>query len=518
MFVPSSQRVMRRRGWQRTGIAVVLVLGLLAVTLAVSYATLRGQGTTAQLAANNSRALDASEAARSGLAAALRKISDTGWAGVDVPLSANVTPNSWYEVTFTTGDAKLAPADADYGEYAFRLTINSTGYAADPTNAAIRSIHKSRCVTQLVRTAVLAEPANWATLTNHTVYQWAIRNIYTQFPVRVNGSAVLHGRLYLSTEYPGVAAPRDRYLEDLKTMQVPVVLLGGGRPDYRPFNSPLTIALARQDAATLTLLQSKLGLTTNDSTAATTVPLAHPGNVLSYRLYPGGKQYSPTVIQTTYGNPIQDLTLGPDPVNNPLGIFRSTGPLTVQNNVRITGTLISDGAGPEILLTGTNVVLQAANLPALYGSSQVRQLPAILSRDDLEIHSAADVKLRGFTMVWDEFDMKTGDAATKLDFQGQLVTAGLLLKGRSNWVLNATQWNNYLTAFNGQSLLDLNRLQYFPEYMQREASFTVQPALTLSPDSSGVQPHWHDWTQPVYQQDPDDPGLRWEVIRWEAAL
>ena len=105
-----------RRVWPRRGIAVVLVLGLLAVTLAVSYATLRGQGTTTQLASNNSRALDAREAARSGLAAALRKISDTGWAGVEVPLSANVTPNSWYEISFTTGDAKLTERDTNYGE------------------------------------------------------------------------------------------------------------------------------------------------------------------------------------------------------------------------------------------------------------------------------------------------------------------------------------------------------------------------------------------------------------------
>ncbi len=67
-----SAKCKSHRPWARRGIAVVLVLGLLAVTLAVSYATLRGQGTTTQLAWNNSRALDASEAARSGLAAALR--------------------------------------------------------------------------------------------------------------------------------------------------------------------------------------------------------------------------------------------------------------------------------------------------------------------------------------------------------------------------------------------------------------------------------------------------------------
>src|SRR5678815_690669 len=49
-----------------------------------------------------------------------------GWAGVGVTLSANVTPNSWYEVTFTTGDEKLTAGDPNYAEYPFRLTIEST--------------------------------------------------------------------------------------------------------------------------------------------------------------------------------------------------------------------------------------------------------------------------------------------------------------------------------------------------------------------------------------------------------
>src|SRR5260221_10700863 len=112
------------------GIAVVMVLGLLAITLAISYATLRGQGITGELARNNTRALDARAAAQSGLAAALRKISENAWGGVTVPLSSNVTNNSWYQVSFTTGDGKLGSNDPNYGEYPFRLTIDCTGYAS----------------------------------------------------------------------------------------------------------------------------------------------------------------------------------------------------------------------------------------------------------------------------------------------------------------------------------------------------------------------------------------------------
>src|SRR5262245_55929518 len=88
------------------GIAVVMVLGLLAITIAVSYATLRGQGTTTQLARNGSRSLEARAAARSGISAALRAMSENAWGGVSTTLSSNVTANSWYQVTYTTGDSK----------------------------------------------------------------------------------------------------------------------------------------------------------------------------------------------------------------------------------------------------------------------------------------------------------------------------------------------------------------------------------------------------------------------------
>src|SRR4051812_2823714 len=156
MWVPRSsphrfRRVSSHRVYRPRGIAVVMILGLLAITIAISYATLRGQGTTSQLARNNSRALEARAAARSGIAAALRKISENAWGGVSVTLQSNVTPNSWYVVTFTTGDVKLLSTDPSYGEYPYRLMIDSIGYATDPLNTAIQSQFKSRCTVQLLR-------------------------------------------------------------------------------------------------------------------------------------------------------------------------------------------------------------------------------------------------------------------------------------------------------------------------------------------------------------------------------
>ena len=64
-----------------------MVLGLLlTITLAISYATLRGQGTTGRIGAQQrSRSMDARVAAQSGLAAvAMRKMSENSWGGIEL--------------------------------------------------------------------------------------------------------------------------------------------------------------------------------------------------------------------------------------------------------------------------------------------------------------------------------------------------------------------------------------------------------------------------------------------------
>jgi hypothetical protein len=510
--------------------AVLLVLGALAITLAVCYATLRGQGMTSQLARNHSRSLQAREAARSGLAAALRKMSESGWAGVDVPLNSNVTPDSWYEVTYTTGDAKLAAGDPKYGEFPYRVTINSFGYASDPSDPSVRAIYHCRCVVQLVRKAIAAEPASMSRLMTSTVYQWGNRSIYLQEPVRINGRTTILGRIFLSTEYPLTASSRDLYLSDLNAMRI------AGRGDHRPVASPLYVALARQDATTLSLLTTNLGLTTVDTLDSTLNPLSHPGAVASYQLYPGGKLYAPPVLQNLYGSTLSNVTLGPDPVANPLGVFRSTGSLVLQNNVQLTGTLITDNTSSDVQIFGTNVVIQPANLPKLQGSATTYQLPAALVRDDLEIHPLASAQLRGFTVVWDEFDVKRGSPNTTFTMVGNLATSSLLLKGRDTWTMTATDWDNDYKDFTGsggllssvlKALLDdirdalglgSNDPVHFPEYMQHARGFIVQPTLTFQPDLSGVQPHWQNWTQPVFQKGANDEGLVWDVVRWEDNL
>jgi hypothetical protein len=500
------------------GIAVVMVLGLLAITLAISYATLRGQGTTSQLAHNNARALQARVAAQSGLAVAVRKISENSWGGIASTLTSNVTDHSWYQVRFETGDVRLATtvltlptSDPRRIEYPFQVTIDSVGYASDPLNPAVRSEHKCRCVVRLLRKKLVAPPSFWDPMTDITVFQYSAQDAYVQFPVRISGSARLHGRLRFCTEYPNSNLARDQYLSDLNLRRI--ALLG----DDRPFPSTMTLRglLTVQDAATVAVLTTKLGMVVTDTAVPAAAPVSHPGTVNNYRLYPGGQEYSTPLLQYDYGNPISNATIGPHPKENPLGIYRSQGSLTLGNNANITGTIIADGSGPDIQVTGTGVVLKALDLPSLYGTNVVYQLPVMLVNDDLRFNSGSNAKITGMAMVWDEFELKSGAVNSEFELKGNLVTSTLQLRGRTSWTQTPTQWSIDRLTFLSQIVTGT---PFFPDYEQNLRGFTVKPALTFEPNSSGVKPHWHDWSQPIYQADPADPGLCWEIVRWEDNL
>jgi hypothetical protein len=330
--------------------------------------------------------------------------------------------------------------------------------------------------------------------------------------------------MVLSALYPTDVDARDGYLSGLNGMRL------AGRGDHRPFASPLTIAVARQDAPTLLLLTTKLGLTTVDSLLSASAPVNHPNSVAGYQLYPGGKIYYPPILQDIYGGSLQDLTLEPDAINNPLGLFRSRGSLAVNSNVHLRGTLVGETNTSDVQVHGTNVSFEAVNLAPIEGSSNTYQLPVNLLRDDLRIHGTSNATIRGLTMVYDEFELRQGPANAQFAMHGKLVTNGLRLRGRDEWTL--PNWGNDYDDFSGTGgllaiLLNtlLNTIRnalglnpgdtvYFPEYMQHVRGLTVQPQMTFQTETTGVKYHWHNWSQPIYQKDPSDPGLRWNLIRW----
>jgi len=144
---------------RRRGMSLVMVLLLVSVTMAVSYAVLRTQGTVRLVGYNADLEAAAHQAAQSGLAVALQKMhgDPAGWVGADGTFSQTLGANQGFTIQYATGDAALG---ATHAEYPYRVTVTSTGYAQDPTDPNRRAYHYSRAVLRLVPRYVV-KPSGW---------------------------------------------------------------------------------------------------------------------------------------------------------------------------------------------------------------------------------------------------------------------------------------------------------------------------------------------------------------------
>ncbi|MCE9553506.1 MAG: hypothetical protein K8T91_09040, partial [Planctomycetes bacterium] len=152
--------------------AVVLVMVIIAISLAVSYSMLRMQTTALDLNSNSARQVDARHVAVTGISVAMQKMSAANWAGVTSTVSGNISPYESYSVTYTTGDSSLTSGSAEYNEYPYRVTLLSTGYAVDPADSTRRATHRVRAVVQLVRRKLSTVSSAWTTAQAYTVLQW----------------------------------------------------------------------------------------------------------------------------------------------------------------------------------------------------------------------------------------------------------------------------------------------------------------------------------------------------------
>lgn len=491
----------------RRGLALVMVLGILAVVMGLSYALLRKQSSGVQLASNSDRAATARDAAFAGMSVALDRMHQSGWAGVDTPLSGTLSSSSTYTVTFATGDASLTPASANYHEYPFRVTVTSVGLSVDPANPQTQSQFTITAVVQLARRAIQTQPSAWTNMQPHTVYQWSTNDAFVQFPCRIEGSACFQGRLQLCSWAPSSVTPRARYLGDLEEMRE--VNLG----DRRPFNQDLTWTGWRQTSETVGLITSQLGLDVVENSLSSGMSLSRPGAISSYRLYPGGRQYSIVNVNTAYGSTLSNVTLAAHPLTNPLGVFYSSGSVTIGNNVTLDGTLVAGTSSASYSVSGTGVQLRGRNLPALDGSTAVRQLPVLIAGDDIRFSSGSSASIQGAAMVWDMFEVLQGVASTQLDLRGKLLSGRLSIRARDEWLLSTLIWEAEHLLFTAQEDEE-GGTPYFPQWMQIRRGFNPQPLLTLRPNSSGVSYHWIDWSQPVFTPAPGDSGLRWNLLSW----
>jgi len=185
-------------GRPRRGMAVLIVLLLLSLTLGLSYAAMRSQTMVGMIQRNSDRQASARQAASTGLSMALKKMSRSDWAGVDTSLGGPLNATDSFLVTYTTGDTGLSAGDPDQP---YRVTLLSTGYSADPEQPQSIAVYRVRAVVRLIPRKLADEPADWATMMGCTVYQWTSGSFTMTIPSRIEGTVCIQSALDLLSGY-----------------------------------------------------------------------------------------------------------------------------------------------------------------------------------------------------------------------------------------------------------------------------------------------------------------------------
>ncbi len=508
---PSRARVAKQR---QAGTALIVVLMILATALASSYAVMRNQSTQLVIQENANHRGRARDASLAGLAFGLRKMHQNDWAGVNTSLPGNVGQGDRFEVRYYPGitaadGTPVLPASDDLEAQAvwpFCVTLVSTGVSPGTATA----MHRTRAVVKLVPRQLAAEPTSWSEVIAYTLQQFSAGDGDISVPIQINGPVRLRSQLYLgypkpdsSHGYDWSTVTRHRYLSDLNAMR----LAGAG--DLRPFTGPLTLPRVFQDAAETALLETRLGLTVNDGSSLALSDWSYPGEISSYRLYPGGKLYQ---VPHCSSSLTASTVLEPDPQTNPAGVFYCSSDVTVGDNVSLRGMLVGNGS---IRLTGQGVRLQPLDLPPLADTTEPVQLPTLLARNDLKVFSSYQGESDGMVAVWDDLEIQRGSYSTSFHHQGQVIANDLQMYERSadpNWDLSLADWDALYQEFLAQ-LATATSIEHFPAFLLSRG-YNPVPRISLNPPASPARTHWLRNGQAIYVAQPSDEGLVWELLQW----
>ncbi|MBA4018348.1 MAG: hypothetical protein C0483_14375 [Pirellula sp.] len=482
--------------------AVVLVLGMIAMTLAVSYALLRAQAETLRSSSNVELRSEARQAAWTGLSAALRRMNQSSnWAGADSTLTGTINTYQSYTALYTTGDAAATADGPDAADWPYRVTITSTGYAVDPNASTTTTTYKIEAVVKLVPRRLQDNPSPWASMQNYVVYQTNTDDVNLQLPFRIEGPVRLQGSLStFSQTYPSPTGARNRYLSDLNAMRT------NGYPDARPFNGPITLPTNSTSSSIRSLFTSNLGVTLINASGAATSGWSAPGTLSTYQLYPGGKTYTVPSLPSS----ISATTYQADPRLNPAGLFRA-GDVTLGNNAVVVGTIISTG---KVQISGTGVSIQPVAMRNVDGASAIVQMPAIVASNDVQINSGASASVSGTVVTFSTLSAPTGTQATQFDLNGRLICRTMNLANRSEFNVGSSWWS-LIWSFFGDQEFDSNGTRYFPAYCNAW-SMQYTPRITIAPATGPATiQQWFTPGTPVYNVLNGDTGLRWSVLRFK---
>ncbi len=497
----ASAKVGRHCG-RRRGFSALIVLLLIAVTLGLSYASIRSQSVNVRIQRNASFRVSARSAAISGLTMALKAMHTDAWKGVDTTLTGRLSPHENFEVRFTTGDPLLWPGHADFDRYPYRVTLDAVGYAADPIHPTSIATHRAQVVVELIPRALSAPPAGLDDLLDHTLSQWDSGKCELCVPFHVEGPVRFRDRLNLSQALKWSSDPWWWYHSGLNEMR------NAGRPDRRPLSGLVRFPFSRQDDNVHNLLRFALQVKTEDAPSTALFAWQSTDAVTSYQLYAGGKVYEVAGVSAN----IENIQLGPDPLTNPAGWFARSGTVHLRDGGAIRGSLFTRGSSSDIEVRGQGVVLEAFDLPALDGTSEPVHLPVLVGAGNIRFHRDSDATLSGLVLARDTFDVRAAEQRRlALRIEGHAAGRNLSIGPRSDWDRTETWWSTMWLLF---WLQRSDGIAWFPEWLRLAAGFDLEPRLAFVQGTRPIRYHYYNPNQPIYVSHPDDEGLRWNVVRW----
>lgn len=473
------RRYRRLPSSRRDGYVLVLVLLSISMVVALSYVMLRSAQTLGSVQVNLVSRDAARAAAEQGLPHAIARMSQTAWKGPASNYQQALSEQHGFRVVYAYGDA-LSVSDADYWQEPYRVRVAVEGYFKlhDSSSREIKYL----ITASLMLDQVQLNPARAtfaANLPPRTVtavdrsFLGSLNPSSVGFWSRIEGTT--HGIKGIRV-WPTVNEDRrTEFLTAVKSLPWSFAAPYIDRADVES-----TDVLASH-AAAMSVLELPLF-----QVPAVPEYGDYPSVSTEYQLYRGGPRYSIPALAGLIEK--TDLLAN---TSNPLGIFRGTENLTVDKQVKLTGTLVMD-AGYSATLQDKQI--EFASIEHRLPDGSIFQLPVVLS-DFLTTTPRQLIRIDGTIVVKNALTNVPLDNRSMCRINGKVICDHLAL-----------------LPFNGFfNTTDFRRPSDFQDFVK---SCNLPGDLhCIIKDAPPINLHWQDFSQPliVPLSGSLDP-YRWQII------
>lgn len=416
----------QRPASNRRGMSLLMTMVTISTSLVLTMTFMRTQTVQLQISANEEDQDYALQAARSGAAVALQKMSAPDWEGVGSNLTGVIHKDSSGVAQYVVTFSRLVPESADDSTVAFsdgvtarsksELKFHPSLYVKVTSQGIWASNDESTAVTRTVEVGAYLRPRSETRKSGRKVVSDGLPNPYG-YDVVQQYSLFAHDKSSSLTFDPGDRIEGDVYVgEDIRMFQDPPwsdkvreTLLESAGEQYvtdsgqHKFPHPLSgTVVSRYGVESKTAKDLKrLQVPTRNSDWRSTYPTDFKFDEFkTYQIYKGGPEYRAVKIDSY----LRGKHLRPTDTN-PLGIFYASSSLVIYDDVTVVGTLLVEG---EVKIYGKEVYLSSYNWRGDHGKlltpdeAEWPRLPAVVA-DKLFIDREVRVVIEGAINLEDDF-------------------------------------------------------------------------------------------------------------------